>query len=160
MESENERQADAHESLEALAEVRLANASRLQRPRRYWIMVASILAILALIPLISRLPPPAAYAVAPALIVLVAVATGWKQSTVVRKVRVRGLMWLPFVICVSALAVGVGMSFAASTANGWWWLPIVTASVVFAAVLFGGPALDRYWAHRASYASAQEGDDA
>lgn len=33
MESQNERPADAHESLEALAQVRLANASRMQRPR-------------------------------------------------------------------------------------------------------------------------------
>ena len=159
MESQDERQADARISLAALAEVRVANASRLQRPRRYWILVASMLAIFALIPLLVRLPPIIAYSILFALFAPVVAVTLWKQPITARKVRVRGAMWLPLVLGVSLLAICFGFSSAAVAANGWLWPPLALAPLAFAAVYFGGPALDRYWAHTASYASARGDDD-
>lgn len=139
----------ARESLDAVDEVRNLNAERLQRPRRYWVMAGAALAVLGLIPLaVDVLPPLVAFVVPPILMLTIVVVASRKQPSAVRNVRLRGLMWLPFiggVLCAGVVAIAGSVLY---DSHGFWGIPVATAAVLFALCAVGGPALDAFWARQ------------
>ncbi|MGP5607736.1 hypothetical protein [Arthrobacter rhombi] len=141
--------AQAGESLEALGAVGELNAERLQRPPRYWFLVGFILAVLALVPLVTDLlSMPAALLVLPGAIVVVFLFASWKQPSAVRHIRLHGSMWLPFLGGVLVVGFIGGINSALYDTHGWWWIPVIAAVVLFSLGTIGGPALDRYWVRR------------
>ncbi len=142
--------AEAGESLEALDAVGELNAERLQRPRRYWPMVGALLAVLALVPLATDLLPPlAVFLLMPGMIVVIFIVAARKQPPAVRHIRLQGSMWLPYIGGVLVMGLIGGLNSVLYDTRGWWWIPLITAVVMFFICAVGGQALDRYWAGRA-----------
>lgn len=143
------------ESLDAVDAVRNLNAERLQRPRSYWLMVGAALAVLGLTPLARDvLPPLVAFVVPPLLMLAIVFVASRKQPSAVLNVRLRGLMWLPYiggVLCAGVVAL-VGSVLYDS--HGSWGIPVATAVVLFALCAVGGPALDVFWSRQ----TLQRGD--
>ena len=141
---------EVQEALLALDDAREVNIRRLQRPRRYWIMVGLFLAVFALIPLTISWPPLVRFIAAPALVIVIVLFVSWKQPTAVRKIRLTGKMWLPVLgFSVFAGIVG-GLNTALYDQYGWWWLPVLVAGLLFVLTVFAGPVIDRNWARTVS----------
>lgn len=137
---------EVHEALAALVDVREANVKRLQRPRRYWIMVGLFLAVFALIPLTRSWPPIITFSVTPALLIVIAVFASWKQPSAVRNIKLTGKMRLPLVGFALLAGIMGGLNTALYNQLGWWWLPPLVAALLFTLAVVGGPLIDRYWA--------------
>ncbi len=148
---------EAQESLKALESTRRLNVTRLQRPRRYWVMLASFMVIFMLIPLsVDVFPTPAAYFFAPGLIILIGFLASWKQPKAARKIQVGGKMWLPYIGGAILLGLIGGLNGGLYSFPDRWWLPLLTAPLMFLLVLVGGQAMDRYWARTVSYPHEQD----
>lgn len=110
-----------------------------------------------MIPLGTDLLPPLAATLLPlGLIVGIGVLASWKQPTAVRKIRLRGKMWLPYIGGVLLLGLIGGLNAALYSDEGRWWLPPLTAVVLFALVWIGGRAMDRYWAREVSHSHPRQ----
>lgn len=144
------QRSEVQASLDALAATSAQNVERLQRPRRYWMGLASMMMIFPLLPYAEYLPPLVAFILAPVLVFTIALIARRNQPTAVRKIRLSGAMWVQ--LLGFALTVGIvgGLSRALYSVQGWLWFPAIAALVVFALVAITGPALDRYWARRVS----------
>ncbi|PZR53075.1 hypothetical protein DNL40_08680 [Xylanimonas oleitrophica] len=140
---------DARAALAVVERTRTVNAQRLQRPRRYWLIAGALLAVHGLIPLTSGWPLVASLAPLALLVTIVTFAAR-RQPSAVRKMRLRGHMWLPLL----GLALAAGVLQAVSTVlygtYGLWWTPVVAAAMLFGGTLLAGPAIDRHWAREVS----------
>lgn len=125
------------------------NAGHLPRPRRYWLMLALAMVVFMLIPLgTDVLPPLASFLLFPLLMLVIVLWAAGAQSGAVRKTRVRGTMWVPYIGGAVLLGLLGGWNAVLYAAHGWLWLPPSSAAVAFVVVLAGGCALDRFWARR------------
>lgn len=138
------------ESLTALEATRQLNAKRLQRPKRYWTMLGLMLAVFALMPYMRNWPPILQYITPVILLLGIAAFAAWKQPTAVRKIRLSGGMKLTLIGFALLGGILGGLSNALYAEHGWWWLPATAAVTLFIFVRFGGSAMDRSWARRAS----------
>ncbi len=110
-------------------------------------MLGAVLAVFVLMPLSNAVLPPMASAIFPPVaILLIIVVVSWKNPTMVRYIRLRGLMWLAYGGGALLLAVLAAADFFLYAAVGGWWIPLGTALTVFLVCGLGGPALDRRWA--------------
>lgn len=141
----------AQESLDALAQTAVLNAKRLERPRRYWISVAFMMAVFPLLPLAMGLPPLIRFIAPPMLIAVIAIVAAWRQPTAVRKIRLRGLRTLPLIGLVALVTAVAMLNMYVYSATQWWGVPLASAALMFAVVTVGGPAIDRGWARTASH---------
>jgi hypothetical protein len=141
---------DAQASLDALAATGAQNVRRLQRPRRYWVGVASLMTLFPLLPYAKYFTPLAVYLGVPAIILIIGIVARWRQPTAVRKIRLTGVMWLPVLGLAVLLGTVARLSNALFSTQGVLWLPAVTAAAVFTLVVLAGPAIDRSWARRVS----------
>lgn len=144
------QQREAREALDVVAQTREVNAERLRRPRWYWFMVGGFLAVFGLLPLTADWPPLVRFVLPPALMIVIAVFAAWRQPTAVRKLELRGRMWLPLLGSALAAALVQGLNMALFASHGWWWLPPLTALVLFTGTILAGPAIDRSWARTVS----------
>lgn len=140
------------EALDAVAAAREVNVERLQRPKRYWIMLGLFLSVFALIPYLTGLPALVQFVAPVVLVLAVALIAAWKQPTAVRKIKLSGRMGLQ--LAGFALLAGVvgGVSRGLYSERGWWWLPLLAAVLLFAIVATLGPLMDRSWARQVSNA--------
>lgn len=145
-----EREPSPTESLAALEATRDLNAERLQRPKRYWTMLACMLSLYALMPYTRSWPAWLQYAAPLAAVFVIFAVSAWKQPSAVRKIRLSGAMTLQLIGFALSGGIIVGLSGALYAEHGWWWLPAAAAVLVFALVSAGGRAMDRSWARRAS----------
>lgn len=148
---ENVSSDEARTALDEVEKARETNADRLRRPGRHWIMVGSFLAIFTLQPLIIRLfEDPWSYFAAPALILIVAIAFTVRAPKTKRNYPLRGAMvWQ---LLGYALVCGIISGFSTATYNehGIWWIPVISALVIFLVGAKGGHILDRSFARQAS----------
>ena len=150
---ENDKYVSPHEArvaLKALDDAKEANIVRLQRPRRYWVMMGMLFALFALVPLTSSWPPLLTFLLVPALLVVILLFASWKQPSAIRNIKLTGSMWLP--LLGFALLAGVlgGLNTALYNEHGWLWLPPLVAVLLFVIATVGGPLIDRYWARTVS----------
>lgn len=142
----------AQEALEAVAEARQANVERLQRPKRYWVMLGLLLTVFTLTPYLSGLPPLVHYVAPVALVLLIALIASAKQPTAVRKIRLSGRIALQLAGFGILAGVIGGVSRGIYEEHSWWWVPLVAAVVLFLVVAIFGPLMDRSWARQVSSA--------
>ncbi len=140
--------AAARDALDAVAETRALNAERLRRSPRYWPMCGVLLAVYGLLPYTRGWPPLLWFLVPPALSVVVVSVAAWRQPTAVRKIKLTGTMWLPFLGFVLAGAALEALDIALYVTHGWWWVPPSAAVLLFVLVVVAGPVIDRSWARR------------
>ncbi|MDA3147170.1 hypothetical protein JSO19_07235 [Leucobacter sp. UCMA 4100] len=142
---------DAREALDVVEEAQKLNAERLQRPRRYWVMLGLFLSVLALLPYTSSWPVVFQLVVPLAAVVVIAVVVAWKQPTAVRKIKLSGRMVAQ--LLGFALLAGIigGLSRAVYAEQGWWWVPMVAAIIMFTIVTTLAPLMDRSWARQVSH---------
>ncbi|GAA1318570.1 hypothetical protein ACFSWE_07180 [Leucobacter albus] len=145
-----EKDPTPQEAMATLAEAEQQNIARLQRPARYWPTLGLMLAVFALLPYTRSWPMLLQYLIPPATVIAIGAVAAWKQPSAVRKLRLSGSMTLGLIGFAAAAGVLGGLSTALYAEHGWWWLPAVAAAALFALVTFGGRALDRFWARRAS----------
>ncbi len=143
----------AREALDAVAEARAVNVHRLQRPKRYWIMLGLFMSVFALIPYLTALPVLVQYVAPVAVLLAIALVAAWKQPTAVRKIKLSARMLIQLAgFAVLAGIVG-GVSRGVHATKGWWWVPLVAAAVLFTIVATLGPVMDRSWARQVSNAA-------
>jgi hypothetical protein len=138
------------EAIDAMAEVREVNVERLQRPKRYWVMLGLFLSVFALIPYLAGLPPLVQFVAPMVLVLVIALVAAWKQPTAIRKIKLSGRMG--FQLAGFAILAGVvgGVGRGVYAAQGWWWVPLLAAVVLFTTVATLGPMMDRSWARQVS----------
>ncbi|WP_417233813.1 hypothetical protein [Arthrobacter sp.] len=118
----------------------------LRRPRRYWVMLGALLAVLGLIPLAGNLLPPVATFIAvPLLLMAIVITAAHQQPRAVRSLKLTGIMWVPYVGGVVLVAVLAGAGAALYSAHGGWAIPVATAAVLFTVCALGGRAMDDFW---------------
>lgn len=138
------------EALDAVAEAREVNVERLQRPKRYWVMLGLFLSVFALIPYLTGLPVLVQFVAPVALILVIALVAAWNQPTAVRKIKLSGRMGLQLAGFAILAGVITGVSRGVYAEQGWWWVPLLSAVVLFTIVATLGPLMDRSWAHQVS----------
>ncbi|PRB15236.1 hypothetical protein [Microbacterium sp. MYb62] len=141
---------EARRALDAVEAAKALNAERLRRPKRYWIMLGSFLSIFALLPYFSGWPPLLQFAAPLIAVVVIAVVAARKQPTAVRKIRLSGRMSAQLIGFAVVAGILAGASRAVYSEQGWWWVPMVAAIVMFALVTTVGPLMDRSWARQVS----------
>lgn len=142
--------AGARTALDAVEATKKLNAERLRRPKRYWVMFGSFVAVFALLPYTTDWPGLFQFAIPPLLLILIVVVAGWKQPTAVRKIKLSGRMAIQLVGFAILAGVLGGVSRAAYAEQGWWWVPLVAAIVMFTLVTTVGPLMDRSWTRQIS----------
>ncbi|MGO1181917.1 MAG: hypothetical protein ACTHZ5_08690 [Micrococcaceae bacterium] len=140
----------ADEALHAVAEVREVNAERLRRPKRYWVMLGLILAVFALIPYLTGLPVLVQFLAPVALVLVIALVAAWNQPTAVRKIKLSGRMGLQLAGFAILAGIVGGVSRGLYAEQGWWWVPLLAAVLLFTIVATLGPLMDRSWARHVS----------
>lgn len=142
--------ASAREALDVVAEARELNAQRLRRPHRYWLMFGGIFAVFGLMPYFDGLPAVMRFIAPLALVLIIAIVAAWKQPTAVRKIRLSGRMALQLIAFAVIGGILAGLGRALYSEHGWWWMPLLTAIVLFALIAGLGPVMDRSWARQVS----------
>lgn len=137
-------------ALAAVEAARKLNAERLRRPKRYWTMLGLMLAVFALMPYLSELPPLLQYSFPLLALLGILIFSAWRQPPAARKVRLSGSMALTLIAFALGAGIIGGLSRALYETQGWLWVPASAALLLFVFVTFGGRALDRSWARRAS----------
>ncbi|WP_150461917.1 hypothetical protein [Nesterenkonia ebinurensis] len=140
----------AQESLEAVAKMREHNQRRLIRPRRYWVMLSGMMALLSLLPYMDEWPFYLSAAVIIAVALVLVLAASWKQPSASRKTRFNFRAIPVFLVLVLGIAVLVMGSRYAYTGLDWWWAPALSAVLIFGFVNWAGPVMDRAWVRGAS----------
>lgn len=141
----------AREALEVVEETKSLNAERLRRPRRYWLMFGAFLSVFALMPYTLSWPALFQFVVPPVVLIVIAVVAAWKQPTAVRKIKLSGRMVLQIIGFALLAGVVGGVSRAVYAEQGWWWVPLLAAILLFTVVTTLGPLMDRSWARQVSH---------
>lgn len=138
------------EALDAVAQVRELNARRLQRPKRYWIMLGLFLSVFALLPYLTGLPALVQFVAPVVLMLSIALIASWKQPTAVRKIKLSGRMTLQLVGLALLTGIVAGVSRGVYADQGWWWVPLLSAVILVVIVTTLGVLMDHSWARQAS----------
>jgi hypothetical protein len=133
-----------------VAAARELNVQRLQRPKRYWIMLGLFLSIFALMPYLTGLPALVQFVAPVVLMLVIALVAAWKQPTVVRKIKISGRMSLQLIGFAILAGVVAGVSRGIYAEQGWWWVPLLAALILFVIVTTFGTLMDCSWARQVS----------
>lgn len=129
------------------------SAQRLRRPKRCWALAGLFVALLALLPYLETVPVLyyAVVFIGPLSIAIIAART---KRGVLGRIKVSG--WMVLQLLIFALIAGGlgGASHWVYIQQGWWWVPLVAAILLFTFTFFAGMLLDRLWARRVSRVGA------